>query len=146
MKKTIIFLIFTLVSLVFYPSCSSNDDNSSTPTSVKGKWNFSTMSTTINGVTSPETNYDGNVDGCSKDYLEFYSEGVYNEGDYDGSSCVLDVYHGTWSQTGNTITIVEGNEVYSAEIVSLSSSALKVKASETVNGVLITVNITFTKA
>lgn len=145
MKKIIIFFVFTLLLGIIFTSCSNNDD-SSTSASVVGKWNFSKMSTVINGVASPEVEYDGNENGCPKDYLEFKSGGAYDEADYSGSACVIDINVGTWVQTGNTLTITEGGDVISVEIVSVSSSVLKVKASETDNGVTITVNITLTKA
>lgn len=145
MKKTIIFFVFALGSLLFYPSCSS-DNNSSDSISLVGKWNFSKMSTVINGAASPETDYEGNESGCPKDFVVFKLGDIYNEGDYDGTACILDTYVGTWVKNGNVITITEGNEVFSAEIVSLTSSVLKVKATETASGVTVTVNITFTKA
>lgn len=145
MKKAIIFFVFTLVLGMIFPSCSNNDDDSNSA-SILGKWNFSKMSAVVNGVTSPEIDYDGNESGCPKDYLEFKSGGVYNEGDYDSSACVLGIYAGTWVQTGNTLTITEGTDVISAEIVSVTSSMLKLKASETDNGVTFIINITFTKA
>jgi 2-methylaconitate cis-trans-isomerase PrpF len=53
---------------------------------------------------------------------------------------------GTWSQNGSTITITEGPISLSAELVTVTSSMLKFKATETNNGVTIVVNITFTKA
>ena len=141
MKKAIIFFVFTLVLGMSFPSCSSSDDPSNSA-SIVGKWNFSKMSAVVNGVPSPEMDYDGNESGCPKDYLEFKSGGVYNEADYDGSSCILDIYAGTWVQNGNTITITEGTDVITAEIVSITSTVLKLKASEVDNGVTIIVNMT----
>lgn len=146
MKKTIMFFVFTLGLVIFFPSCSSNNDDSSNSASVIGKWNFSKMSTVINGVASPEIDYDGNETGCPKDFLEFKSGGVYDETDYYGSSCELDSFSGTWAQNGNTITITEGTDIITAQIVSVTSSMLKIKATEIDSGVTITVNMTFTKA
>lgn len=78
---------------LIFTSCSN--DNPSQSDSIVGKWNFSKMSFTVNGVTSPETDYDGNELGCSKNYLEFKTDGVYNEADYSGTTCVLDLSVGT---------------------------------------------------
>jgi hypothetical protein len=145
MKKIIISIVFALVSGINFTSCSSDDD--STPSaSIIGKWNYSTMSTTINGVTSPEIDWDGNEPGCPKDYVEFKTGGVLSEGDYLGSNCELNTFSGTWSQNGNTITITEGPISLSAELVTVTSSMLKFKATESNNGVTIVVIITFTKA
>lgn len=146
MKKLIILFAFSLVSGINFTSCSSSDNESSSSSSIVGKWNFGKFSTTFNGVTSPEMDYDGNESGCPKDYVEFKTGGVYNEGDYSGSTCVLDSFAGTWIQSGSTITITEGTDVITAQVVSVTSSTLKLKATETDNGITITVNLTFTKA
>ena len=145
MKKLIILFVFVLVTGLNLTSCSS-DNESTSSSSIVGKWNFSKYSTTFNGVTSPEMDYDGNESGCPKDFIEFKTGGVYNEGDYSGSTCVLDSFAGTWVQSGSNITITEGTDVITAQVVSVSSSVLKVKATETDSGVTITVNITFVKA
>jgi len=145
MKKLIVLIVFALVSGMNFTSCSSDDD--STPSaSIVGKWNYSKMSTIVNGVPSPEIDWEGNEPGCPKDYVEFKTGGVLNEGDYLGSNCELNTFVGTWSQNGNNITITEGPISLSAEIISVTSSSLKFKATETNNGVTIVVNITFTKA
>jgi hypothetical protein len=145
MKKFSIFLISLFVFSMFFSSCSSSDDSSSS-SSIIGKWNYSKISTTLNGVTSPEMDYDGNEPGCSKDYIEFKTGGIFNESDYSGSTCIINSTVGTWVQTGSTITITEGTDVISAQVVSVSSSELKVKASDTLNGVAVIINISFTKA
>ena len=147
MKKIIILFVFTLVSVLNFTSCSNDDDSPSPATdSIVGKWNFSKLSTTIDGVTSPEFDYDDNDPGCPKDFLEFKTGGVFNEGEYSGSSCVLDSSSGTWTQSGSTITITEGTDVITVQLVSVTSTTLKVKVTETDNGVTMILNITFTKA
>ena len=128
-----------------FSSCS-DDSDSPEPATIVGKWNYSKMSTTVNGVTSPEVDWDGNEPGCPKDYVEFKTGGVLSEGDYLGSNCELNTFVGTWSQNGSTITITEGPISLTAELVSVTSTMLKFKASESNNGVSIVVNITFTKA
>jgi hypothetical protein len=145
MKKIIVLFAFALISILNFTSCSSEDD-SSTSSSIVGKWNFSKISTTINGVTSPEMDYDDNELGCPKDFVEFKTGGIYTEGDYSGSTCLLDSSAGTWVQSGSNITITQGTDVFTAEVVSVTSTTLKVKATETDSGVTITINITFTKA
>ena len=146
MKKLTILFVFALVTGLNFTSCSSDNESSSSSSSIVGKWNFSKFSTTFNGVTSPEMDYDGNESGCPKDYVEFKTGGVLSEGDYLGSNCELNTFVGTWSQNGSTITITEGPISLTAELVSVTSTMLKFKASESNNGVSIVVNITFTKA
>jgi hypothetical protein len=146
-KKVIILFVSALVLGMTFASCS-NDDDSPAPASVEGKWNFSKMSETVNGVTSSEEDYDGNEPGCVKDYIEFKAGGVFNESDYFdlGSGCELDLTIGTWSKSGNIITITLEGVVTSVEVVSVSSSVLKVKFSETDGGITTVINTIFTKA
>lgn len=144
MKKVIILLLSTLALGTTFTSCNNNDD-SQAPASLEGKWNFSKVSETENGVvTLPEEDYV-HEPGCIKDYIELKPDGVYNEA-YYGSGCALDLTIGTWSKTGNTITITQGADIISAEVVSLSNSVLKVKISDTDSGITTVTTVTFTRA
>ena len=145
MKKLIILFVFALVTGLNFTSCSS-DNESSSSSSIVGKWNFSKFSITSSGVTSPEEDYDDNEAGCPKDYFEFKNGGVFNNASYSGSTCVIDLSSGTWVQSGNTVTLTIDNEVIIFQVVSVTSSTLKVKTTETDSGVTYTINITFTKA
>jgi hypothetical protein len=147
MKKLIILFVFALVSGLNFTSCSSDDDDdSSSSSSIIGKWNFSKVSTTINGVTTPEIDFEGNESGCPKDFIEFKTGGILIEGDYSESTCDFTSIPCTWVQSGSTITITEADFVFTAEIISLSSTVLKVKATSIENGVTNIENVTFTKA
>ena len=130
MKKTIISFVFALFLGLVFTSCSKDDSPSSASASVMGKWSFSKMSFTSNGVTSPEVDYDGNEPGCTKNYIEFKTAGVYNEADYSGTTCVLDLSVGTWSQTGSQLTITADGTPTSVEIISVTSTTLKVKVKD----------------
>jgi len=146
MKKIIILFFITLGLGVVFSSCSSNEPVNPSMSSVEGKWNFSKTTTSINGVTSAEMDYDDNEAGCPKDYLEFKTGGVCTDGDYFDSACTLDITTGTWVQIGSTITVTLDGDIFSAEVVSVSSSVLKLKISETGGGISIIANITLTKA
>lgn len=144
MKKIIFLLLSTLVLGTTYTSCNNNDD-SPAPASVVGKWNVSKVSETENGVvTLPEEDYV-HEPGCMKDYIELKPDGVYNEA-YYGSGCALNLTIGTWSKSGNIITITQGADIISAEIVNLSNSMLKVKISDTDSGITTVTTVTFTRA
>ncbi|MFT6689344.1 MAG: hypothetical protein ACJAX7_002377 [Saprospiraceae bacterium] len=142
MKKIIVSFVFVLLLGLVFNSCSS-DDSSSTPTStsVVGKWNFSKVSYTFNGQSSPEADYDGNEQGCSKDYIEFKANGVYNEADYSSTACVEELSVGTWSKEGSLLTITDDTDTVSVEIIGVTTSTLKVKFSEGTNSA----TVTFTK-
>nr|WP_314895495.1 lipocalin family protein [uncultured Flavobacterium sp.] len=137
MKKAIILFISVLVLGMTFSSCS-NDDNSPAPTpaSVEGKWIYNKMSYTYLGGTNPEEDYVGNELGCIKDYIELNAGGVYNDGDYTGSDCVLVKNNGTWSKSGNIITVLSPGLAAHFELVSVSSSELKVKRTDTQWGIL----------
>lgn len=145
MKKLIVLFVFALVTVLNFNSCSS-DNESSSSSSVTGKWNFSKFSTTVSGVTSPEMDWADNEPGCPKNYVEFKTGGVFNGASYSGSTCVLDISSGTWVQSGNTFTLTLGTEVTTFQVVSVTSSTLKIKTTETDSGVTYTLNVTFEKA
>lgn len=131
MKKTITSFVFALFLGVVFSSCSKDDSpSSSSSASVVGKWNFSKMSFTINGTTSPEMDYDDNEPGCTKNYIEFKTAGVYNEAEYSGTTCVLDLTVGTWSQSGSQLTISADGTPTSVEVLSVTSTMLKVKVKD----------------
>ncbi|WP_269240074.1 lipocalin family protein [Flavobacterium limnophilum] len=144
--KKISVLIISALTLVFAFSSCCDDEDSPIPVSIKGKWNFDKMSLTVNGVTSPELDYDDNEPGCSKDYIEFAPTAVFNEGDYSGSDCLLDITTGTWYKNGNVVTITSDGVIIPFEVVSLTSTTLKVKYSEIQDGTTAIVNMTFVKA
>lgn len=146
MKKVIILLLSSLVLGTTFTSCNDNDDPPApAPASVEGKWNFNKLSETENGVvTLPEADYV-HEPGCIKDYIELKPNGVYNEA-YYGSGCALELTTGTWSKSGNIITITQGADIISAEVVSLSPSVLKVKISDTDSGIATVTTVTFTRA
>lgn len=144
--KKISVLFISALSLAFAFSSCCDDEDSPVSASIKGKWNFDKMSLTINGVTSPELDYDDNEPGCPKDYVEFAPGAVFNEGDYSGSECLLDITTGTWYKNGNAVTITSEGVVVPFEVVSLTDTILKVKYSETQDGTTVIVNITFIKA
>jgi hypothetical protein len=151
MKKIIVLFVSALVIGMTFTSCSNDDDSPApAPASVEGKWIFSRVSVTENGVvTIAEEDYE-HTPGCIKDYIELKSGGVYNEAFYFGSDCALDLSTGTWYKNGNIITATIEGDVSSTEVVSVSSSVLKVKSSETetVEGVTIVtvITVTFTKS
>ena len=146
MKKLIILFVVVLFLGLNFTSCSSSDNDSSSSSSIVGKWNFSKTQSTVGGVTSPEVDYQ-HTPNCSKDYVEFKTGGVLNTGTYEGSTCDFAPSSGTWTQNGSnpsTITVTFGTDVTTLILVSVTSSKLKLKETETNNGEII-IN-TFTKA
>jgi hypothetical protein len=147
-KVSFLFVLVLAFAMTFVSSCSNDDNDSPNPVTatVEGKWNFSKMSTVLNGVPSAEEDYDDNEPGCPKDFIELKSGGVYNDGDYYNSECQLETSTGTWSKSGSIITITGDGISIPLEVVSVSNTVLKVKYSDTFEGITTVINITFTKA
>jgi hypothetical protein len=129
MKKIISISFVAFIALFLFVSCSKDDNSSNTSTSgLLGKWEYSQVGTIVNGqeILGP---YE-HESGCSKDYIEMLTSGVYKEYDYDSfvSPCNLSTGTGTWLQNGNTITISVGGDTDSAEILTLNATTLKIKA------------------
>lgn len=143
MKKFSILLVSVLTLGLTLTSCSGDDDSVG---SIEGKWNFSKIKYTINGVASPEEDYEDNEPGCNKDYVEFLESGTYTEGDYSGSECELYSESGTWTQSGNQVSSIIDGELESFQILSVSETTLKVKDTEEFEEGTVTVIITLTKA
>lgn len=146
MKKINVLFVSALALGITFASCSSDDSPTPTSASVEGKWIYNKTAYTYLGVVNPEENYAGNELGCVKDYIEFKAGGVYADGDYTGTDCLLIRNDGTWSKSGNIITVASSGLAAQYELVSVTSSELKMKRTDTQWGIVsVTVNFTFTK-
>lgn len=145
MKRISILFVSVMTLGLTLTSCTGNDDDS--VGSIEGKWNFSKIEYTIDGVASPEEDYDDNESGCNKDYLEFLEGGTYTEGDYYGSECEFYSESGTWSQSGSQVSTSIDGESISFKVLSVSETTLKVKFTEDYEEEgTVTAVITLTKA
>jgi hypothetical protein len=123
-------LLFAGLVLAFGLSSCSNDD--APAASIVGKWNYSKEGFVMNGQ-EYLSDYDGNETGCQKDYLQVNSNGSFSDVDYDSSSTPCEMFSdtGSWSKSGNTLTITyPGEPAMNAEIMVLTSTKLKVKIEE----------------
>ena len=121
MKKIITLFVLVAMSLSF--SYCSDDDNDSTPVTeanIAKKWYY--VSYEVNGQTIPYENSE-----CARDYIKFISGGTFEE--YLVMSCdplVAETVNGTWSLSGNTITLTfEGDAPTSATISSLTETTMQ---------------------
>ena len=136
MKKIVLLFVSVISAGLLLTSCNKDDDSSSSA-SVEGKWYFSKVGAVVSG-NELLSDY---LNECAtkKDYVEFSSNGsyasVFNLEDCTGT----DISVGTWSRTGDVITITEtGQTPDSATILSLTSTTLKVSYTDT-DGTYITV-------
>lgn len=109
-------------------SCSDDDNGGETVAPLAGKWRFSKVGTTINGV---ETLVDApqNQAGCERDFIELKSDNTLVEGDYDSTidACALFTDNGIYSRSNNNLTRVVDGVTTVQDIENLTLSELKLK-------------------
>ena len=127
--KNILYL-FSL-SILLLQSCSSESSDSNTSSSqLVGKWEIYQVGSfppgTVITNSTPLVNFQF---ACPtyKDYWQFGSQGSFKAATYD-NSCVEGGGIGTFTKADNIITIYQNNVFQvSMEIISLTSTTLKVK-------------------
>ncbi|HEU4496401.1 MAG TPA: hypothetical protein VFR70_05060 [Flavobacterium sp.] len=143
MKKRGIVLVLALIFGLSFTSCNNDDDDSDSIGSVVGKWNQLSRKFSANGATVFDQPYDGHQAGCAKDYIEFFENGTISSGDYK-ASCVLETSSSSYTRSGNTLVIDNGEETY--EIITANSSTMILRGTETIGEVTGTIELSFTKA
>ncbi|SCX87252.1 hypothetical protein [Flavobacterium caeni] len=128
------FLILPALLLVLGTSCNDDDnENYQLPAAtLTGKWNYSKTGGIVGG-TELLTDYTGNESGCNRDFIELSNDGAYVEVDYDSSTepCQAITSTGTFAVTGNTVVVDTGDETFTATILNLSYTELKIQDTET---------------
>ena len=139
LKLTALFLLVTLS----FTSCNKSDDNGGgTSGNIVAKWNFSKIGSIINGQ-EVLTDYP-NEAGCAKDNTQFKADGTEVSTQYN-SSCVASTSSGTYTKSGDTLTVTEGGDTTTATILQLDDTTLKIKETETSGGTTTTYIVVFTK-
>lgn len=149
MKKMKSLMIAFVLASMTAVSCSSDD--SGPAATIDGKWNQTKTVVRINGQNITQQ-YNENVTGCEKNYIEFAAASVFNEVVYfkaaGSGACQPDAATpGTWSKTDNTLLINNGGFLAgSYEIKKLSNSNLEIATESNEAGVMATTTIYLTKA
>ena len=136
MKKITVLFASALVLGLSLASCNKDDDSSSSSSSVgiEGKWKYSKEGAIVSGQ-EVLTDYVNEAPECGNDYIEVLAGGTakdyyfYNDG-----GCVSDVATGTWSKSGNTMTVTFDGVTENATILTLNSTTLKVKYTDNESG------------
>lgn len=147
MKKSSILFFLVLILGTVFTSCTKDITGPVDMSFIEGKWNFSKSTASSNGFTIPySTEYFKNEDGCNKDYIEFLPAGIVKNGNYT-PNCALELKVGTWSQSGNTVTVsVTGTSFNGTfKVASLSANELILTIDGTYEGKSGTFNLYFTK-
>lgn len=117
-------------------SCSSDDDSSSDTASIVGKWEYLQEGEIVNGT---ETLHEySHTTGCSKDYIEFKSNGTFDDVWYENTAtgCISENDQGAWTQNGTAITSTyPGQTPQAGQILIVNETTLKVKFVDNSEGV-----------
>lgn len=112
MKKFIIVL-----SSLLLIGCSNDDESTQTQQSIYGKWFHKEI--VVNNIVFP---YDDH-EPCGKDYIEFYDQNKIRS--IDVWDCEEDVdWIGSFVKTNNNLTISNGSESRTVEIIELNENSL----------------------
>ena len=127
-KRVLLFVSIVSLSLTFN-SCSKDDDSSSsTSGTIVGEWEFLKEGTIVSGTEflSPFEH----TSGCTKNYIEFKSNGIAEDYYYEkpSGSCIEYVDEATWTKEGNALSVnYGGGDFFDSEIMILNSTTLKIK-------------------
>lgn len=127
--KSILFISALTLIGITTTSCDKDDDKYELPAAtLTGKWFYSKVGGAVGGVEFLD-NYGGNEDGCSKDYVEFGSNGTFADVDYDSTNAPCEVLAdaGTYALAGNTIVVDFGDGSTTSTLLNLSYTELKVR-------------------
>ncbi|WP_170860874.1 lipocalin family protein [Flavobacterium fluvii] len=147
MKKTGTLFLLTLILVTIFASCTKDDSGPVDMNYIEGKWNFNKSTATSGAFTIPySTDYFKNEDGCNKDYIELNAGGNAKYGNYT-TACAFEEKTGTWTQSGNTITIAVSGTSFNGtfNVASLSATDLLLKIDGTYSGQSGTFNLYFKK-
>ncbi|MCS6796240.1 MAG: lipocalin family protein [Raineya sp.] len=149
MKRTnyILLILGVFLALTTFSGCKKKKQDPSPQERILGKWRITAW--TIREGNNVFDLY-AIMDACAKDdYWEFRTGGVLaiNEGATKCSPSDPQETTGnyTLSADGKTLTITESGSNTVFEVVELSSTTMKLKITQTNNGVTVTSEITFTK-
>lgn len=148
MKKIKALMFAFVLAGMTVVSCSSDDDGPA-PT-VDGRWNQEKAVVRINNQSITQQ-YDLNVNGCDKNYIEFASGAVFNEVVYFKTAtgaCDTDMIPaGSFIKSDNTLSISNGGDYAGTyTITRLSNSELQISTNTSEGGVAATTTLFFRKA
>ena len=150
MKKIKAIMFAFVLAGMTVVSCSSDDDGGPAAT-IDGKWNQTKTVVQINGQPFTQ-DYNENVTGCEKNYIEFAPSNVFNEVVYfkaaGSGDCQTDMAEpGTWTKNDQILTIDNSGELSGTyEITRLAGNNLEISISGTTGGVTSKTTIYMTRA
>ncbi len=150
MKKIKALMFAFVLAGMTVVSCSSDDDGGPAAT-IDGKWNQTKTVVELGGQSITQ-DYDDNVAGCDKNYIEFAPSNVFNEVVYfkaaGSGDCQTDMADpGTWSKNDQTLTINNSGFLSGTyEITRLAGNNLEISSTDSAGGVTTKTTIFMTRA
>lgn len=149
MKKIKALMFAFVLAGMTVVSCSSDDSSGPVPT-IEGKWNQVKTVTKIKNGPSNDVKYNGNENGCDKDYLEFATSSVFNDVVFNkngGGECLESKTPGTWTKNDKVLVIQNAGLLSGTyEIIKLKNNVLQVANTIQTAGNTVTTTIYLTKA
>lgn len=130
MKKY--FLILSLLSVVGFTSCSSDDNsgNQGQPNALIGKWVPEKASAVVLGQEIPDYTYQyPHTAGCTKDYIELSENNISNLHRFEGTACAETTSEHPWSRNGNVLTLTVLGQQITGEIKTETNTTLVLESS-----------------
>lgn len=142
MKKLVILFLSVLTTGFLMTSCSDDDEDSAT-IRIEGKWEFYQVGYLIDGVEQLES-YT-HTPGCAEDFIDFKLGGNYEEVYYsnNGGGCEVERNTGSWSKSGDVLTITNEDNTFNATILTLNSTTLKASTTYVFEGISVTDIVVF---
>lgn len=148
MKKLKVILTAIVLTGFALTSCSKDDD-SSVPASIETKWNQIKTNVQVGGQSFDQL-YTENVEGCSKNYIEFAAAGVYKDVVYfkQSGTCNESVAEpGTWTKSGDNLTITNGGDLTGTyKVTKLTGAVLNIQTESSNAGVTTKTTVFFQRA
>ncbi len=150
MKNLKMFLMVLASAAVV--SCSSDDDGPSNNGTLTAKWNPVKTTVKVGNSNTITQNYEGNIVGCPKNYIEFVPGGVlkrvtsYKDGDGNCQESTA-TSPANWTEVDDVVTIT-GESTYTGvyEISRLTNSELRLVEEDNTGGITTVTTLYFTKA
>ncbi len=144
-KIKIIFIV--LLSILSF-SCSKDDNDNSSTSTIVGKWILVSEKEIANGELISENNWE-HLCSSSQDYVQFNQNGNFDWVEYN-SNCSINnsgsTNQVTWSQSGNIITFTGDTELTTAEIQTLTQNTLVIIEELTDNNITYKLETTLSKS
>ncbi|MCR5860899.1 hypothetical protein LRS05_01505 [Flavobacterium sp. J372] len=133
MKKIKLYLCLLFAAVLASCSDDSTERTIAAQPPITGKWYYSQQGQSIAGEDFL-VNYTLHTAGCSKDNIVLGTDNSYRINEYSEENCQEISNTSTYSVNNNFITFGTGSSANTYEIESVTSTTLRLRQAEAVNG------------